>query len=178
VFRKNLFFLDPGGGRQPFFYVLINKNGCSAFKRLFLELSPVLRTLPAGSAKFTLGAGDAMRRFHAAEACDPRRDAHATLCVVRDPWARLVSAFTDKLVRLGGKGGAESFARAIYTATGVDAMGLSIRTLVDKYVRPRITDLDPHLSPQALLVPPGPVALVPLQDLHGRLEMSASRTLR
>lgn len=160
--RQRLHFFPGCDGCRPFFYVLINKNACSGFKQFFHEHSPHHDCRPGE------GAGEYMRRRHAAQWDDERRTGCPTFVIVRDPADRIASCFIDRLVRLGGQGGGRRLARSIELVVGSDVSQMTFRDFVLGYVlAPGPRPLDPHVRPQIDHLPPGPLRLIELSRIDG-----------
>ena len=162
--RQRLFFFPGCDGCRPFFYVLINKNACTGFKRFFRDHSPHL------NRRTEEGPGDFMRRCHLADYRDLRRADYQTFVVVRDPADRIASCFIDRLVRLGGEGGGSRLSQSIIHSLAVAPAEMTFRDFVLNYVlAAKPSSLDPHVRPQSHHLPPGPLRLIHQSKLDSYL---------
>lgn len=128
--------------KAPFVYCYIRKNGCSAFKRLFVERSGKAAQRDPGESEIRF-----MTRFHRAHDGDIGAD-YPTVLVVRDPFERLVSAFLNQIVMRLSRDGSE-FGWTVEAATGRAIGAISFRELVRGYILPASPDsLDGHVRPQ------------------------------
>jgi len=162
--RQRLFFFLGCDGCCPFFYVLINKNASTGFKRFFCDHSPHLdrRTEEA--------PGEFMRRCHPADWRDQRRADFPTFVVVRDPSDRIASCFIDRLVPFGGEGGGRGLSQDIIHSLAVAPSEMTFRDFVLNYVlASKPSSLNSHVRPQSHHLPHGPLRLIHLPKLDSYL---------
>ncbi len=130
-------FMLPVPGRR-IAYCYIRKTGCSAFKRLFLALSPHAPTPRETPLRF-------MIRHHRATA-DEVAAAEVRICILRDPVARIVSVYRNKFVQRAGH---EDLFASYAKLALQDPDEASFRDFVGRYlVGNRLRKLDPHVWPQ------------------------------
>jgi len=163
--RERLHFFSGCNGCRPFFYVLINKNACTGFKRFFAAYSPCRQ-----DRKIDEGVGQFMRRLHRVDWDDPRRNLHPTFAVLREPADRITSCFVDRIVRLFGQKGNVHLARSVEKLLAVALPDVTFRKFVVDYALAGDSpQLDPHIRPQSEHLPPGPLRLVALSSLDSYL---------
>ncbi|MBV9527256.1 sulfotransferase family 2 domain-containing protein [Sphingomonas sp.] len=112
-------------------YCYIRKNGCSAFKRLMLDLAGY-------SGPWDDGLG-VMRKNFAVSSINEARDADWRVYVYRDPFSRAVSLFRNKMIMTDGAG---DLLRDFAEVTGSDPADATFSTFVRDYLDGQATD--PH----------------------------------
>lgn len=131
------FRIEIGGETLAFCY--IRKNASSAFKALFLALSP------AGRRAARYASPMAFLRARHRAGPEGVAAAQRSLLVVRDPLDRLVSTYRNKFVQRRGHAGIfANYARV----TGEDPEEATLADVVLRQAAAPCEELDPHLSPQ------------------------------
>ncbi|MCA0997315.1 sulfotransferase family 2 domain-containing protein [Alloyangia pacifica] len=134
---RNHFGLEIEGRKIGYCYV--RKNGCSSFKRMFLECSAHRADLRDDERPI-----DFMRRYHrltSAElaACDN------LIFVFRDPVQRMLSMFRNKFI---AGSGAEDIRRSYEKTTGKPVETATFRDFITDYLSRDFALLDRHVLPQ------------------------------
>lgn len=132
------------GTQRPFNYCYIRKNGCSAFKRLFVAQSP------HDFASSGLSEMAFMVRHHRATDADLSLP---TVLILRDPFERIASAFLNQFIMRLGRNETELH-ESVAHVTGTPPADLSFGTFVEGYVLKAGAALDRHFHPQASHVLP------------------------
>lgn len=125
-------------GEQTLAYCYIRKNACSAFKSWMLAESPHSQEKDESALQF-------LNRHHKASLSDVRTSAFR-VCVLRDPLARVVSAYRNKFIQQSGH--ADIFAN-YGRITGRSPQSASFADFVQAYLSRPFEELDPHMWSQA-----------------------------
>jgi hypothetical protein len=134
-------------------YCYIRKNGCSAFKRLMLDV--------AGGERDDEQPITTLSRHFGARSLDEVRRADHRILVLRDPYARLVSLFRNKFIM---RDGAEDILRDFAAVTGSDALCATFEGFVRDYVAKHPSD--PHCwAITDHLLPVDYDVVIPLEEL-------------
>ena len=134
---RNHFCLDVNGKKIGYCY--IRKNGCSSFKKMFLEQSPHGYD-PASQTRPI----DFIRMNHLMEDSDFATCDHVVL-VYRDPVKRMLSLFRNKFILCSG---AEDLFANYERVTGTAPLDASFRSFVMDYLHQPWAALDRHTLPQ------------------------------
>ncbi|WP_238370331.1 sulfotransferase family 2 domain-containing protein [Heliomarina baculiformis] len=134
---RNHFCLDVN--RKKIGYCYIRKNGCSSFKKMFLEQSP--HGYDPASQKRPI---DFIRMNHLMEDSDFATCDHVVL-VYRDPVKRMLSLFRNKFILCSG---ADDLFANYERVTGTAPLDASFRSFVMDYLHQPWAALDRHALPQ------------------------------
>ncbi len=134
---RNHFCLDVNGKKIGYCY--IRKNGCSSFKKMFLDQSPHGYD-PASQTRPI----DFIRMNHLMEDSDFATCDHVVL-VYRDPVKRMLSLFRNKFILCSG---AEDLFANYERVTATAPLYASFRSFVMDYLHQPWAALDRHTLPQ------------------------------
>ncbi|NDW01864.1 sulfotransferase family 2 domain-containing protein [Salipiger sp. PrR002] len=134
---RNHFGLEIAGRKIGYCYV--RKNGCSSFKKMFLECSPHRAELQAEERPI-----DFMRRHHRLKSADLRGCDHL-IFVYRDPVQRTLSMFRNKFI---ARSGAEDIHQSFERTIGKPVERATFRDFVTGYLSRDFSTLDRHVLPQ------------------------------
>lgn len=164
---RNHFGFELGGRRIGYCYV--RKNGCSSFKRMFLERSPHRDQFQEGERPI-----DFMRRYHRLTLPELQGCDHL-IFVYRDPVERMLSMFRNKFI---ARSGAEDIRRSYARITGQSVDDSSFRQFIDSYLTADIARLDPHVVPQRMHLQRAVYTdVLPMSGLHAGMRRILGKAL-
>lgn len=127
-----------------FGYCYLAKNGCTAFKNFITQTSRVRHKVDFdGSPIEYMGRYHRLRTYEDVETCD------SMILVLRDPYERLISAYTNKFISRRGTDIFQNYRKI----TNKSPDDLTFRSFIVDYCKDFDTR-DPHVIPQAHYILP------------------------
>ncbi|PJI93182.1 sulfotransferase family protein [Yoonia maricola] len=148
---------------KKYMYSYVRKNGCSAFKKLIHGISPFADNVEDAHVDLAF-----LRRHHTFDKSSDLNAFAATIFVYRDPFERLISAYTNKFVQQKGQ---EDIFANYKKKLWRDPNKASFKKFVLSYCR-SVENRDGHIRAQCdHLLPIRYNAVFPLHELYENMKL-------